>query len=147
MKEILIKLFLRDLEKLKTEITSYNNEANMWEITHGLKNSGGNLCLHLLGNLQHFIGAVLGNSGYERKRDLEFSRKDVPLKKIINELEHTAMIVEKTLRSLSDNKMDEIYPIQKWESEVKTGFLLIHLSTHLNYHLGQINYHRKLLDN
>ena len=147
MKEILIKLFLRDLEKLKTEITSYNNEANMWEITDGIKNSGGNLCLHLLGNLQHFIGAVLGNSGYERKRDLEFSRKDVPLKKIINELEHTAMIVEKTLRSLSDNKMDEIYPIQKWESEVKTGFLLIHLSTHLNYHLGQINYHRRLLDN
>ena len=147
MKEILIKLFLRDLEKLKTEITSYNNEANMWEITDGIKNSGGNLCLHLLGNLQHFIGAVLGNSGYERKRDLEFSRKDVPLEEIINELEHTAMIVEKTLSSLSDNKMDEIYPIQKWESEVKTGFLLAHLLTHLNYHLGQINYHRRLLDN
>ena len=74
MTEILIKLFNRDLDKLRTEITLFNDEKKLWEISGEIKNSAGNLCLHLCGNLQHFIGAVLGNSGYERNRDSEFSR-------------------------------------------------------------------------
>ena len=78
MIETLTKLFLRDLEKLKTEITSFKDEKNIWKISGDIKNSAGNLCLHICGNLQHFIGATLGNSGYIRKRDEEFSRKNVP---------------------------------------------------------------------
>ena len=78
MIETLSQLFLRDLDKLKTEITSFKDEKKIWEISGDIKNSAGNLCLHLCGNLQHFIGAVLGNSGYVRNRDAEFSRKNVP---------------------------------------------------------------------
>ncbi len=79
MIETLSQLFLRDLEKLKTEISSFKDEKKIWEISGEIKNSAGNLCLHLCGNLQHFIGAVLGNSGYIRNRDAEFSRKNVPI--------------------------------------------------------------------
>ena len=147
MNKSLIKLFKRDLEKLKIEITSYKEPGNMWKVSEEIKNSAGNLCLHILGNLQHFIGAVLGNSGYERKRDLEFSRKDVPIPEILNEIDQTIMIVEKTLKGLSENKLSEIYPINVFDYEMSTGFFLLHLTTHLNYHLGQINYHRRLLDN
>ena len=71
--ETLIKLFKRDLGKLKEEVDSYQNEANLWIVTNDVSNSAGNLCLHLVGNLNHFIGAVLGDSGYVRQRDLEFS--------------------------------------------------------------------------
>ena len=76
----LLQLFQRDLEKLKTEISSYKDEKKIWVISGEVKNSAGNLCLHLCGNLQHFIGAVLGNSGYVRNRDAEFTRKNVPVK-------------------------------------------------------------------
>jgi len=78
MIKILTQIFLRDLDKLKTEKTSFKDEKNIWEISGEVKNSSGNLCLHLCGKLHHFIGAVLCNSGYVSNRDAEFSRKNVP---------------------------------------------------------------------
>ena len=147
MKEILIQLFQRDLEKLKTEITSYKTPSIMWGVTGDISNSAGNLCLHICGNLQHFIGSVLGISGYKRDRDSEFSRKNIPVDEIIKKIDHTIFTVKKTLNELDVNKLEEIYPINVFGKEMTTGFFLAHLTTHLNYHLGQINYHRRLLDN
>lgn len=146
MIEILIKLYFRDLEKLKTEITSYKNEENLWKVSGEIANSAGNLCLHICGNLQHFIGATLGNSGYVRKRNEEFSRKNVPVKELVNEIETTTKIVEKTLNELKEEDLQKIYPINVFGNEMTTGFYLTHLTTHLNYHLGQTNYHRRFLD-
>jgi len=154
MIETLTQLYLRDLEKLKTEITSYKDENKMWEISGDtrlnggqVKNSAGNLCLHICGNLQHFIGAVLGNSSYERKRDEEFSRKNVPVKELILEIELTTKVVEKTLNELKDEELTKTFPINVFGYEMTTEYFLVHLVSHLNYHLGQINYHRRLIDN
>jgi uncharacterized damage-inducible protein DinB len=147
MIEILDKLFQRDLENLKTEISSYKDEENLWEISGDVKNSAGNLCLHLCGNLQHFIGAVLGNSGYIRNRDAEFNRKNVPLKELVKEIELTTTDVVKTLKKLKEVQLGEKFPINVFGYEMTTEYFLIHLITHLNYHLGQINYHRRLLEN
>lgn len=153
MKEIILQLFQRDLEKLKTEISSYKNEKKIWEIsgeTHltggQVKNSAGNLCLHLCGNLQHFIGAVLGNSGYIRNRDTEFSRKDVSVSELLKEIDETIDVVKLTLENLREDKLKETFPVNVFGYEMTTDFFLTHLTTHLNYHLGQINYHRRLLD-
>ena len=146
MKNILIQLFERDLEKLKTEITSYKDEKKMWELTGEISNSAGNLCLHICGNLQHFIGSVLGISGYKRDRDSEFSRKNIPMDEMIRKIDHTMFTVKKTLNELDVNRLDEIYPINVFGKEMTTAFFLVHLTTHLNYHLGQINYHRRVLD-
>jgi len=147
MIETLTQLFLRDLEKLKTEISSFKDEKNIWKISGEIKNSAGNLCLHLCGNLQHFIGAVLGNSGYIRNRDAEFSRKDVPFRELVAEIELTVKVVQKTLQELKEDDLQKTYPINVLGFEMTTEFFLTHLTTHLNYHLGQINYHRRLLDN
>jgi len=147
MIKILSQLFLRDLEKLKAEISSFKDEKKIWEISGDIKNSSGNLCLHLCGNLQHFIGAMLGNSGYVRNRDAEFSRKDVPIRELVAEIELTTKAVEKTLKELKEEKLEEIFPINVFGYEMTTGFFLTHLATHLNYHLGQVNYHRRLIDN
>jgi len=146
MQEILSKLFERDLEKLKTEITSYKDENKMWDVAGEIKNSAGNLCLHLLGNLQHYIGAVLGNSGYERNREAEFNSKNVPVEEIQKEIDETIIIIKKTLSELDEKRLQEIYPINVFGEEMSTGYFLTHLVTHINYHLGQINYHRRLLD-
>ena len=146
MKNTLIQLFERDLEKLKTEMSSYKDENKMWEVSKEISNSAGNLCLHICGNLQHFIGSVLGISGYKRDRDSEFSRKNIPVDELIKKIDHTSFTVKKTLNDLDVNKLDEIYPINVFGEEMTTRFFLAHLTTHLNYHLGQINYNRRLLD-
>ena len=147
MIDTLKKLFNRDLEKLKTEISSYNDEKKLWKISGEIKNSAGNLCMHLCGNLQHFIGNILGNSGYVRNREAEFSTKDIPKEKLMDEINITAKVVEKTISELKEDKFNEIYPVNVFGYEMTTEFFLVHLATHLNYHLGQINYHRRLLDN
>lgn len=139
-------LFERDLNKLKVEIESYQNESNLWEIDKNISNSAGNLCLHLIGNLNTYIGAEIGKTGYIRNRPLEFSLKDIPKAELIQKIEETLIVVNNALDSLTENDLEAIYPQIVFEKEMTTGFFLVHLSTHLAYHLGQINYHRRLLD-
>ncbi|MCD0471724.1 DinB family protein [Flavobacterium sp. JAS] len=144
--ETLKSLFDRDLNKLKLEIESYQNESQIWAIDKQISNSAGNLCLHLMGNINLYIGNQLGKTDYARDRPLEFSLKNVPQSELIAKIENTILVVDKTLDSLSVKDLEEIYPLIVFEKEMTTGFFLVHLSTHLAYHLGQINYHRRLLD-
>ena len=128
MIDILKQLFTSDLEKLKTEISSYTDEMNLWKISGDIKNSGGNLCLHLCGNLQHFIGAVLGNSGYVRNRDAEFSKKNVSVKELVKEVELTITAVENTLNHLKEERLGQKYPRNVFGYEMTTEYFLIHLA-------------------
>lgn len=138
--------FNRDLDKLKFEIESYEFEKQIWTIDKNISNSAGNLCLHLIGNLNTYIGAEIGKTGYVRNRPLEFSLKDIPKLELIQKVEDTISVVNKALDNLTEADLETIYPQIVFEKEMTTGFFLIHLSTHLAYHLGQINYHRRLLD-
>jgi uncharacterized damage-inducible protein DinB len=137
---------LRDIEKLKIEIESYKNPDRIWVIDKNILNSAGNLCLHLLGNLNHFIGAVLGNSGYVRNRDEEFTNKNISVSEITSKINETIKVVDETLKNLKVEKLNEDYPILFANNKITTGNMLINIVTHFNYHLGQINYHRRLLD-
>ncbi|WBX99567.1 DinB family protein [Chryseobacterium gambrini] len=146
MTESLKSLFLRDLNKLKQEIESYKNETNLWKTEANISNSAGNLTLHIVGNLSHFVGAVLGNSGYVRNRELEFSLKDIPRMELVQQIEKTIETVTITLDRLSDEDLQKQYPLEPLGYRMTTKYFLIHLFGHLSYHLGQINYHRRLLD-
>lgn len=142
---ILLEFFERELLKVKEEIALYKDESLIWETSLGINNSTGNLCLHLIGNLQHFIGAVLGNTGYIRQRELEFSTKNVPREQLLSSLDEVIEMIKKTLQNVSEADFDKIYPLEKHGQVVTTRYMLLHLLTHLNYHLGQINYHRRLI--
>ena len=142
----LIKFFERDLNRLKEEVMAYSKEDNLWIIDHDIKNCGGNLALHLVGNLNTYIGKNLGNTGYVRQRDLEFSAKDVPQHKIIEKIEGTATMITSVLESLNDDDLKKTYPENIFGYEMTTDYFLTHLVAHLSYHLGQVNYHRRLLD-
>mgnify|MGYP000938458488 FL=1 len=142
---LLIRLFDQDLDKLTEEIKLYPDDQSLWVVKEGIKNSGGNLCLHLAGNLQHFIGAVLGNSGYVRNRDAEFSLKNISKQKLLNEIDATKMAVRDTLEQVSKHELQKEYPIRVFDEAVTTEHFLLYLLSHLNYHTGQINYHRRLL--
>jgi uncharacterized damage-inducible protein DinB len=142
---VLIRLFEQDLDRLADEIRQYPDDASLWVVKDGIKNSGGNLCLHLAGNLQHFIGAVLGNSGYIRNREAEFSLKNIAKHKLINEVENTKLAVRDTLEQVSKRELEKEYPIRVFDEPVTTEHFLLYLLAHLSYHTGQINYHRRLL--
>jgi uncharacterized damage-inducible protein DinB len=139
------KIIERDLNKLEEEIKLYASEELIWKIDKEIKNSGGNLCLHLCGNLQHFIGAILGKSGYVRNRDNEFTVKGVARAELITEIQKTRSAVQSTLENLDSGILQQEYPVQVFNYSMTTTFFLIHLTAHLEYHLGQVNYHRRLL--
>jgi uncharacterized damage-inducible protein DinB len=139
-------LFHRELNKLKQEIELYKEENKLWIIKNGIANSGGNLCLHLIGNLNTYIGKELGGTAYIRNRDLEFSQKDIPRDELLKKIDETIQVVEKTLDTVTHQQLEEEYPAVVFAEKMTTGFFLIHLLAHLTYHLGQINYHRRLLD-
>ena len=145
LKETLIEIFERDLLQLKKEIESYADESKLWIIKVGISNSAGNLCLHLIGNLNHFIGATLGNSGYIRNRDNEFSLKNISKKELLENIDKTIEVVKTALNNLSENDFEKNYPLEMHGKTVSTGFMVLHLLSHFNYHLGQINYHRRMI--
>lgn len=142
----LAKLFERDILKLKAEVGAYTDQQKLWSISHQISNSGGNLILHLLGNLQYYIGSVLGKSGYVRDRPAEFTRKQVGVNAITQEIEHTAELVPSVIRSLTQDILERPYPEKVYDHDMSTEYFLLHLLAHLNYHIGQINYHRRLCD-
>jgi hypothetical protein len=139
-------IFLRDLSKLKGEIESYTDENSIWEIRSDINNSAGNLTLHLIGNLNTYIGSELNKTGYIRNRELEFTLKNISRVQLIQSIEATISVIENALDQLSVTDLEKEYPILIWEKKTSTAYVLIHLTTHLAYHLGQINYHRRLLN-
>ena len=145
LRETLLQLYERDLSKLKDEIGLYAAEADIWKTDGEIANSAGNLTLHLIGNLRHFFGAVLGDTGYVRDRDNEFSDGGVSREELLAGIDQAAADVKSTLEKLTDEDLKQTYPIDVFGHPMTTEYFLIHLATHLNYHLGQINYHRRLL--
>lgn len=139
-------LFSRDLHKVADEIQAYRNEENLWHTDGQISNAAGNLALHICGNLQHFIGAMLGNSGYVRERNREFNDQHIAKDKLLEKIWHTEEVITNTLRDLTDEQLNADFPVGVAGRKWTTDALLLHLLAHLNYHLGQINYHRRLME-
>lgn len=144
--ETLKLLFTRDLEKLRTEIELYRQEENIWKIEGSIANSAGNLCLHLVGNLNTYIGKEIGKTGYVRNRELEFSLKNVSRTELLHKINDTIHVVNSALDNLNETDLASEYPVLVFENKTSIEYLLVHLATHLTYHLGQVNYHRRLID-
>lgn len=144
MQKSLSDVFEKDLIRLKTEIEAYSDEEKLWIKAEGISNSAGNLCLHILGNLNNYVGAILGKTGYVRNRPAEFSEK-TSKEFLIKFLEETTEMVKNVILSIDSDVFNQTYPDNVFGHEMKTDYFLIHLVGHLNYHLGQINYHRRIL--
>lgn len=144
MKTALFPWFQQYLTQLKTEIRAYQSPARMWEVKGEISNSGGNLCTHLLGNLNYFIGAILGQTGYVRQRDLEFSIKNVPVVELSRQIDDALVMVETVFDQIED--WQAAYPPNDYHLAGTIDSQMMRLLVHLGYHVGQINYHRRLLD-
>src|SRR5215203_3943719 len=124
LRKVLAEIYERDLDKLKVEIQSYGNEADLWKTSDGISNSAGNLCLHLTGTLKHFFGAVLGETGYVRDRDAEFENKVVPKDEMLADIDVTRSIVLGTLAGLTEEDLDKPYPIEVYGHPMTAGYFL-----------------------
>lgn len=138
------KLFIRDLDKL-TEEVELIPETLLWKAPSGVTNACGTLALHLCGNLRHFIGAVLGGTGYIRERDREFADRHQSISDILELISQTKTEVISTLDKIKPEDLAKNYPLQLWNSTFTVSFFLMHLHSHLQYHTGQLNYLRRLL--
>jgi uncharacterized damage-inducible protein DinB len=142
--DIVRVLILRELRSLRREVERYTSDEALWRVVPGIANPGGTLVLHLAGNLQHYIGARLGQTGYVRDRDAEFSRRDVPRAALLAEVDHASAAVDKTLAGLDERVLDQEYPELVGAHPLPTRDFLLHLVSHLAYHLGQVDYHRRI---
>ena len=139
----LTKVLLRDLESVRSQLEAYSDEEAIWQTLPGMTNTAGTLALHIAGNLQHFVGAKLGGSGYARDRPAEFEFRGVPRSRLLSELDSASEAVKQTLPKLPDHELQRIFPEAVGGVQLTTGQFLVHLATHLGYHVGQLDYHRR----
>lgn len=137
------RILLRDLETLKREIGAFPDEASIWATPPGITNSAGTLALHIAGNLQHFIGAGLGKSGYVRDRDKEFAARGVPRAELLAGLDRAGEAVRLLATANVDPNAQLPEPVGKFQ--FAAGDWLIHLATHLAFHVGQVGYLRRVV--
>ena len=143
LSEELEVLYLREIATLERELDLYPDERSVWKELPGLPNSAGTLFLHLAGSLQYFFGAVLGESGYIRDRAAEFSERDVPRSELKRELSRASQGVRAAFANLSEDRLGQVFAVQFADAEFSIRLTLLQFLTHLVYHLGQIDYHRR----
>jgi hypothetical protein len=141
----LASLFDRDLTRLSQQIQAFPNDDALWQTLPGVVNAAGNLALHIEGNLREYVGRQLGNMPYSRNRELEFSLSGVSRLELGSRLAELRQLVPSVIAALSSQQMEREYPEVVLGVAISTRQFLIHLSGHLNWHLGQIDYLRRIL--
>ena len=137
-------LLTRELRAVRRELEAYPDDASVWRVIPGIPNTGGTLALHVAGNIRHFIGAIVGRDGYVRDRDAEFSRRDVPRAELLGGIDAAIAAVQRAMGSADDATMRGAYPELVAGRRVSGSDFMVHLVAHLAYHLGQIDYHRRV---
>ena len=141
------KLLVRELNGFRLELELFPDDESIWRTLPGVTNSAANLALHVAGNLQHYIGAVLGGNGYVRHRDVEFARRSGTKAEVIAEIEAAIRVVQQVIPDLSAQRLSAIYPEAVIAGKgIRTDLFLLHLCTHAAYHLAQAGYLRRILD-
>ncbi|MEP6779839.1 MAG: DUF664 domain-containing protein [Gemmatimonadaceae bacterium] len=137
------RVMLRDLAAMRREVEQYPDDETLWKAVPGLTNAGGNLVLHVAGNINHFVGKVLGESNFVRNRDAEFMKRGLTRAQVVKEIDHTLSEVTRTFSTLNASKLAGIFPQDVNGNQIPTDTFLMHLVSHLGYHLGQVDYHRR----
>ena len=137
-------LYARDIARLIQELQAFPDTASVWKTAPGVTNAAGTLALHLEGNLREYIGRQLGKIDFTRDRPLEFSARDVAREDVIARLEAVREMVPRVIASLSDDDLSGPFPEKYNGQSLTVRMFLMHLEAHLNYHLGQVDYLRRV---
>jgi len=138
-------VMLRELRALEREIAAYPDDASVWKTPPGISNSTGNLALHMAGNLRHFIGHVLAGSDYVRDRNAEFAARDLTRDELNAVVSQAISDLESAFDNITEAQLDSEFPLPIMDHRFRTQDFLMHLAVHLSYHLGQVDYHRRII--
>ncbi|HUB60278.1 MAG TPA: DinB family protein [Puia sp.] len=144
--KVLATLYERDLRKLIEEVNLFQQEEDLWKTAGSVKNSSGNLALHIIGGMNYHIGTNIAHTGYVRDRPGEFALKGVPRQEIVTRLEALILLTKNTLNGLTDAQLEAEYPVVFDDAKNSNSYVLVRLLAHLGYHLGQVNYLRRILE-
>lgn len=142
---VLRTLLIREVEAMIREVEHVPDDETLWKVAPGVANSVGALGRHLAGNLQHYVGHLLGGTGYVRNRAREFTNGPGTREEVISELRQAIGAVDRTLREMPRAVLDQQFPEAVGGVRPRTGVFLAHLVSHTGYHLGQAGYLRRLL--
>lgn len=139
------RLLTRELDGLGREVGLFPDDRQLWVTPVGISNAAGNLALHVAGNLQHFVGALLGGTGYVRDRDREFATRTGTRAHVHQELQAAARAVESTLARMDTAALQLPMPGAPNALTIRTDLFLLHLVSHAAFHLGQAGYVRRIV--
>ncbi|HUR20114.1 MAG TPA: DinB family protein [Vicinamibacterales bacterium] len=145
LSSVLTTQFVRELQTFIKEIEAFPSDDSVWHTRRGVTNSAGNLALHVCGNLQDFVGRVLGGTSYVRNRELEFSQREGTRASIVANLSATIDMIKATVPEIGDETMAADFPMQLAGKTLNTATFLVHLAAHLAFHLGQAGYLRRII--
>ena len=137
-------VIVRDLRALKREVEAYPDDETLWRAMPGVANAGGTLALHITGNMRHFLGTQLGGGEYVRDREAEFARRNMSRKELVAQVMATIAEAERAFERLTDSHLGGVFPDRVAGRTLNADVFLVHLAAHLGYHLGQIDYHRRM---
>jgi uncharacterized damage-inducible protein DinB len=120
-------------------------EDRLWTKPFAFGNSIGHLVLHLTGNLNHYVGALVAGTGYVRDREHEFvDPEKYPRDELLARFREAIEMVVRTVETQDDagftTPVDAQKPIQ-----TRLGLFLV-CAAHLNNHIGQMGYLVQALD-
>ena len=144
MKDCMTTLLIREIDGFARELALFPDDESIWKTLPGVTNSAGNLAMHVAGNLQHYVGEVLGGSLYQRNRDLEFNGKSGTRSEIMAELTRASNVVRDVLTSMPEARLSDTYPEAVMGLRFNTVEFLMHLCVHAGFHLGQAGYLRRI---
>jgi uncharacterized damage-inducible protein DinB len=135
-----------ELEQLRDAVRALVEplaERELWAKPVEPGNSVGHLILHLSGNLNHFVGAQLGHTGYRRDREREFTEASPPAKPVLlSDLDAAVATFRRVVGGLSAEQLGAPHP------EARLGPVLpalLHLVAHFALHRGQMSYLVRLI--
>lgn len=140
----LATLFERDLTRLIQELEAFPDTATLWATAPGITNAAGTLALHLEGGLRHFIGLRIGTIDYTRDRPREFSARGIERDELIARMREVKTMIPKVIAGLTDAELDAIDANTGADVAMTVRQWLIHLYGHLSYHMGQVDYLRRV---
>ncbi|WP_235299197.1 DinB family protein [Portibacter marinus] len=123
------------------------NEEQVWYSQNENVNSVANLILHICGNLRQYVCSGIFREKDVRDRDREFSAEPgrFDKKELKSMFAETMEELGEKIELLTPEILTQNYSVQGFQ---ESGIaIMIHITEHLSYHVGQITHITKSLEN
>lgn len=120
-------------------------DEQIWWRPNEESNSVGNIVLHLIGSLNHFLNRNIGGIDYNRNREAEFAeRRAIPKAELMALFDDMVARAERTFDGLTPERFSDPSPEPKMHHIVLEDLLSV--LAHLASHTGQVVWIAKMFN-